>query len=152
LLESIIFHFVFVAFVLGAFVWWLSTKKKLETFKNVLIPIVLTNKIELPRDRSLIVRSIIFLEEELTLYYNIKVFINFNYRELSKDYNKNFLTPLCYLIWHRNFENNKNFFCNETYYTCQELNSHVKMKKNIKKLVFKYDLDKEIWIMEFSYE
>ena len=145
--ESIIFHFIFVLFVIIAFVWWLATKKKYLQLKDVLIPTLLRNKIEFPQDRSLVVRSVTYLQEELSEYFQCKVKIEVKF--LKSSYN--FLTPLCYLLWKSELEQNKYFRLKGDDYSSKELISYVMLQVNKKNITLNYNFDKNIWNVEILY-
>ncbi len=145
LLESIIFHFIFVLFMIWAFVWWLIVKKRLDLLRLALLPVVMLTQIQFPRDRSLVVRSLKCLEVELEKVFMRPVQIGFQFSQFTSGSRKNFLKSLCYLIIENKSDSDEKFLLNEISYSAAELISYFINKNKVKRVLFHYDYEKDIW-------
>ncbi len=145
MLESAIFHFVFIFFVLWAFIWGLLTKKKLECFSKTLIPTLLLKTFEFPKDRSLFVRSCRCLEDELSELLKIKVKITIPFSQLPTKCDINFLTSLFYLVWPQQPNNTIYFHFHENKISQYDLIAQLKLQKKAKEFQFHYEFENNIW-------
>lgn len=107
MLTSLVFHllFVIVIAVLGVFV--LQQKSRINLLQKAVFFILVCKKIEYPKHRSQLVRSMLFLEHELAQQFNCHVKIEYRFfQDLSCE---TFFIPLC-LFLNKNFENEKKIF------------------------------------------
>lgn len=151
MLESIIFHFVFVFFVLGTFVWWLLTKRKLDVLKQALLPLLLKEKMEFSQDRSLVVRTVDFLEAELANLFQCKVQIEYKFSQTSFILKEKFLLPLCFLLEKKIIGENKNFLLEDNLYSPRELLNYLCFNKKLSRLIFMYDNENYEWKVRVEY-
>ena len=73
---SFIFHFVFAIFAFFIIIYWYLIQNRIWHIRNNILPLVTLNKVLLPKQKSLLVRSISSLEKELCLTYNTKIILN----------------------------------------------------------------------------
>ncbi|MES2615297.1 MAG: hypothetical protein V4591_07780 [Bdellovibrionota bacterium] len=152
MLESIIFHFVFVLFALWAIVYWLVTKRKFEVLKQALLPVILLKTIQFPQHRSLVVRSLAYLQEEYSSLFQCKVEIINPIFVVQEKGSENFMRSLCLLMNPHGAQNQqKSFLVEESLFSSEELKEYVKLKGNTKRLSFQYDFHKDIWNVELTY-
>ena len=148
LLESILFHFIFVFFILFTFIWWFSVKRKLDLYKNVFVQLLSRKKIQFPQDRSLVVRGGNFLEEELSSHFHCPIIIQTKIGDFSKNQYDNFMLPLCDFLLNLSENETKSFFLEQRLLGVQELTSYVKQVNNKKGFNFYYDYNKKRWNVE----
>ncbi|APJ03217.1 hypothetical protein [Silvanigrella aquatica] len=132
MISNFIFHFVFAVFAIWAAVAWFIIQNRATQLRQALIPMLSLKKIEFPKHRSIFVRAIKSLEEELSTFLQLKVKIKYSV-EPEKCYSPSIFRPFC-LLFSNKFEAEEKCikFKNE-YYT---LNEFLKIMKEHSKIKF----------------
>lgn len=152
MLESVLFHFFFLVFFVVSLTWWIRTKKKLESFQQVLTPALLNPYFQLPQDRSLLVRTFQFLEEELRAKWNRDVNIQFSFENLNAQFPNSLTQDLCYLIFPSKSMHKKLFLFNDHSFSPQEMLDLIHKEKNKTKVRLFFNAEKKIWCLEFIHD
>lgn len=147
MLETILFHLLFALFFLWGFIWFLWTKNKLDGLRSHLLPAILLNNIQFPKHRSLLVRAIKILQDEISNKFNCCVEIQLEISTINAQTIPNFLLPMCYLIWEQELDNEKWFAKGEDFYTCKEF-KFLFQEKNLKMLLFNFNFETMRWSVE----
>ncbi|WP_158997031.1 hypothetical protein [Pigmentibacter ruber] len=105
MLANFIFHFIFAVFLIWGLLAWIILHKKLNELRISLLPILCQKQIEFPKHRSIFIRSIHYISDELTRMTGKK--IKFHYKiELLAKLPVDILYPFALL-------NSKSLGCNE---------------------------------------
>lgn len=81
MVENIIYHTVIVIFIIVLFIYALYFKKAFTTYKQDFIPFLLKSELHFPKDRSIFIRTIHSLENELSNLFGVLVLIEYPKKE-----------------------------------------------------------------------
>ena len=150
LISNFIFHFVFAVFTVWAVVAWFILLNRSSSLRNALIPLLSLEKIEFPKHRSLFVRGIKSLEEELSISLQTKVTIKCPISD-NTHYYPSILHPFCSFFNKNQAENTKNIIFENHNYNLSDINNKILKKSKIKKISFKMQKENNsdcLWQME----
>lgn len=152
-MSSFVFHVFFALFFLIFLCFLLNLKKERDFFKYSLYYFLKKNDtIYLPKDRGHVVRIIKYIENKIQDKFNIKAkFILNNLREVDLD-KSIFLKPLFLAIKENFSEAEELFFYDGSGVSLDSLSRRFDLRKNGKKLLFIYSLEKKIWEISITNE
>ncbi len=150
LISNFIFHFVFAVFSIWAGVAWFIMQNRLSSLRNALVPLLSLEKIEFPKHRSLFVRGIRSLEEELSIILQSKVTIQCPISDNTYYFPSIFRT-FCLFINNNHADEIKNIKFENNLFTLNDLNNKIVKKEKVKKISFiilKENSNNCLWQME----
>lgn len=152
MIANFIFHFIFAIFAVWAIVAWFLLHSRTLALKNALVPLLVLEKIELPKHRSLFFRSLKCLEEELSILLRIKVVISCPMSDCTI-YPQSMLKPLCLLLNPKSYDDKKYFKLQNNYFTLNEFNKKISINSKVKEICFIYtneNKDHSFWNVEIK--
>jgi hypothetical protein len=135
LISNFIFHFVFAVFTVWAGVAWFILQNRSAALRNALVPLLSLEKIEFPKHRSLFVRGIKSLEEELSILLQSKVTIKCPIFD-NTYYLPSILRTFCVIFNSNHPDEVKNIKFKNDYFTLSEFNNKIIKKSKSKKISF----------------
>lgn len=135
MISNFIFHFVFAVFTIWAGVAWFILQNRSSLLRSSLIPLLNLEKIEFPKHRSLFIRGINSLEEELSILLQSKVTIKC---PIADDiyYLPSVLRTFCLFFNNKHLDEIRNIKFENNYFTLNEFNNKIIKKSKVKKLRF----------------
>jgi hypothetical protein len=135
LISNFIFHFVFAVFTIWACVAWFIQNNRSSSIRNALVPLLSLNKIEFPKHRSLFIRGVKSLEEELSIKIQTKVKINCKITE-TISYNPIIFRTFCLFFNSKILDEEKVILFENNYFTLFDLIINIKKRAKVKNLNF----------------
>ena len=135
MISNFIFHVVFAVFTIWACVAWFIQNNRSSSIRNALVPLLSLNKIEFPKHRSIFIRGVKSLEEELSIKIQTKVKINCKIKENSIYY-PNIFRTFCLFFNNNILDDEKNILFENNYLTLSELVINIKKRTKVKNLNF----------------
>ena len=135
-------------FFVWAMVAWFLQKNRLKNIRQALVPLFAYKTFEFPKHRSLVVRGMNCLQEELSLVLNVKVIIHVQFSEnLKMD---NFLSPLFYLL-EKKLEDEKKYFVHENeFFSVNEILNKINSLSKIKCIFLACNNKIGVWNVKFE--
>ncbi|MBX9837270.1 MAG: hypothetical protein K2X69_03035 [Silvanigrellaceae bacterium] len=135
MISNFIFHFVFAVFTIWACVAWFIQNNRSSSIRNALVPLLSLNKIEFPKHRSLFIRGVKSLEEELSIKIQTKVKINCKITE-TISYNPIIFRTFCLFFNSKILDEEKFILFEYNYFTLFDLIINIKKRAKVKNLNF----------------
>ncbi len=135
MISNFIFHFVFAVFTIWTGVAWFIMQNRRSSLRNALVPLLCLEKIEFPKHRSLFVRGINALEEELSIQLQSKVTINCPISD-NIYYLPSIFRSFCLFFTSNHLDEVKNIKFENKYFTLSEFNNKIVKKEKTKKIRF----------------
>ena len=135
MISNFIFHFVFAVFTIWTGVAWFIMQNRSSSLRNALVPLLSLEKIEFPKHRSLFIRGIKALEEELSILLQSKVTINCPISD-NIYYFPSIFRTFCLFFNSNHLDEVKNIKFKNNYFTLSELNNKIVKKEKAKKISF----------------
>ncbi|WP_397599876.1 hypothetical protein [Silvanigrella sp.] len=135
MISNFIFHFVFAVFTIWACVAWFIQNNRSSSIRNALVPLLSLNKIEFPKHRSLFIRGVKSLEEELSIKIQTKVKINCKITE-TISYNPIIFRTFCLFFNSKILDEEKVILFENNYFTLFDLIINIKKRAKVKNLNF----------------
>lgn len=135
MIANFIFHFIFAVFLVWGLIAWIYLHKKLASFKFTLIPILCQKHLFFPKHRSLFVRAIHCISEEITQLTTKKVKFQYVITEQTK-LPIEILHPFALFFTKQQDNGSKIFYYQNGYFTFSELLFKIKPMSDIKIIRF----------------
>jgi hypothetical protein len=151
LITNFIFHFIFALFILWIMVAFFFLRNKIEDIKQNFLPLFAIEHIELPKHKSLFVRSIHLLQEELSETFSKKTTI-FVPKTEHFFCVSSFFKPL-FLILNPQIEDHKKYFLfNEKPLCLKDLLKNIQLEKTTFEIRFLYEKREQtiFWSVEIK--
>lgn len=135
MLANFIFHFIFAVFLIWGLLAWIFLYRKINSLRLSLIPMLSQKQIEFPKHRSLFVRSMHCIENEIrqNTTKNINFICNFDLKAIIP---MEVIYPFAFLFT-KSFENTeKIFYYENTYYTLKDVLVKIEKQTNTKNFNF----------------
>ena len=135
MISNFIFHFVFAVFTIWAATAWFISQNRQKSIRCALVPLLCLEKIEFPKHRSLFIRAIKSLEDELSSLFQIKITITCPISNNTFYFPSMFKT-FCLFFSEKNFNETANIEFENKYFTLHDLRLKLMKTPKIKKINF----------------
>ncbi len=135
MLANFIFHFIFAVFLIWGLLAWIFLYRKINSLRFSLIPILSQKQIELPKQRSLFVRSLHCLENELKQITTKKISFTCNIQLTTKIPVEIFF-PFSFIYTKHSENTEKIFYYESEYHPLKEVLVKIEKTTETKKFNF----------------
>ncbi len=134
MIANFIFHFIFTIFAVWAGVAWFIIHNRYRALRENLVPTLCLINLNMSENRSLLIRALRTLEEELTISYKIKFSIDINSFKEKKDPQK-LLISLSSLLNPKSLKTESLYEFNNKTMNAKEFTQNITADKKIKKII-----------------
>ncbi|WP_186645871.1 hypothetical protein [Fluviispira vulneris] len=137
MLANFIFHFIFTIFAVWAGVAWFILNNRYRALRENLVPTLCLKNLNMTDNRSLLIRALRTLEEELTISYKIKFSIDINSFKEEKNPQR-LLLSLSSLLIPKSLKSEIQYEFNNKTMNAKEFTQNILADNKIKKLYISY--------------